>query len=272
MVRSWFVLLRGWRDAERPRPEGTRIPTQSVGTSMVLMMAVWLLAACGEPEIMPLRIQAAPWADGEVSIYQITDIENKPAGTATITFTAGATQIQEAAWTMQREVAAQGDHEVVVVEMTANGLRPALSTLTRLLGGDRRELVKSSYNQGQVDLELTTARDITTYERINVPSDVRDERTLLALTRALPLANGYATQVNSFLPVADLLERTTIHVTGQEQVQTPAGAYETWRVELITNRSESQAWISTSAPYILVKFVDGRTGGTYELRDYQLGQ
>jgi hypothetical protein len=156
--------------------------------------------------------------------------------------------------------------------MTANGLRPALSTLTRLLGGDRRELVKSSYNQGQVDLELTTARDITTYERINVPSDVRDERTLLALTRALPLANGYATQVNSFLPVADLLERTTIHVTGQEQVQTPAGAYETWRVELITNRSESQAWISTSAPYILVKFVDGRTGGTYELRDYQPGQ
>jgi hypothetical protein len=43
-------------------------------------------------------------------------------------------------------------------------------------------------------------------------------------------------------------------------------------VELITNRSESQAWISTSAPYILVKFIDGRTGGTYELRDYQPGQ
>lgn len=260
-------LWRCWRGAERL----VGIPTRCVGTSMVLIVAL-LLAACGQPAITPLRVQAAPWADGEVSTYQITDIENKPAGTATITFTAGATQITEAAWTMRREVAAQGDQEIVVVEMTASGLRPALSTLTRQLGGNRRELVKSTYNQGQVDLELTTAKDITTYERINVPSDVRDQRTLLALVRSLPLANGYATQVNSFLPVADLLERTTIHVTGQEQVQTPAGAYESWRVELTTNDSESQAWVSTSAPYILVKFVDGRTGGVYELRDYQMRQ
>ena len=267
MVSGWFSLSSLWRDAERP----VCIPTRSVGTSIVLLVLI-LLAACGQPEITPLRVQPAPWADGEVSTYQITDIENKPAGTATITFTAGATQIQEEAWTMQREVAAQGDQEIVMVEMTASGLRPVLSMLTRQSGSDRREQVKSTYNQGQVDLELTTAKDITTYERINVPSDVRDQRTLLALVRALPLANGYATQVNSFLPVADLLERTTIHVTGQEQVQTPAGAYDTWRVALTTNGSESQAWISTSAPYILVKFVDGRTGGTYELRDYQMGQ
>lgn len=270
MVKGRWALWRLWRDI-RGAERLVCTPIRSVGTSIVLIV-VLLLAACGQPEITPLRVQAAPWADGEVSIYQITDIENKPAGTATITFTAGATQIGEEAWTMQREVAAQGDQEVVVVEMTAGGLRPALSTLTRHLGADRREFVKSTYNQGQVDLELTTARDVTTYERIHVPSDVRDQRTLLALVRALPLANGYATQVNSFLPVADLLERTTIHVTGQEQVQTPAGAYESWRVELTTNDSESQAWVSTSAPYILVKFVDGRTGGVYELREYQMGQ
>lgn len=271
MVKGGLVFGHGVGGAERR----VCIPTRSVGTSMVtsiVLLVMVLLAGCGEPEIVPLQVQAAPWADGEVSIYQITDMENKPAGTATITFTTGATQLQAEAWTMQREVAAQGNQEIVVVEMTATDLRPALSILTRQLGSDRRELVKSIYNGGQVDLELTTAQDITTYERINVPSDVRDQRSLLALVRALPLANGYATQVNSFLPVADLLERTTIHVTGQEQVQTPAGAYATWRIELSTNASESQAWISVNAPYILVKFMDGRTGGVYELRDYQSGQ
>lgn len=270
MVKDGFILLRrlsGWKDAARP----IGIPTLRMGTPIVLLVMLWL-AGCGEPELQPLQVQPAPWANGEVSTYQITDIENKPAGTATITFTVGATQLQVEAWTMEREVAAQGNQELVVVEMTATDLRPALSTLTRQLGGDRREQVKSTYNQGQVDLELTTAQDITTYERINVPSDVRDQRTLLALVRALPLSNGYATQVNSFLPVADLLERITIHVTGQEQVQTPAGAYETWQVELTTSDSESQAWISVNAPYILVKFVDGRTGGVYELRDYQREQ
>lgn len=238
----------------------------------LLAMGLVLLAACGQPTITPLQVQAVPWANGERSTYQITDINNNPAGTATIELTTGATQISEEAWTLRREVAAQGDQEVVVVEMTARGLRPAFSLLTRLLSDNRREQIKGTYNGGQVDLELTTAQDVTTYERINVPSDVRDQRTLLALVRALPLADGYATQVNSFLPVANLLERTTIQVTGQEQVQTPAGAYETWHVALTTPDSESQAWVSTSTPYILVKFVDGRTGGTYVLSDYQIGQ
>lgn len=276
MVKSYLLLCRslvgvlslapGRWDAERL----VGVPTRRVGTSILILGMV--LAACGQPAIVPLRVQAVPWANGERSTYQITDINNSPAGTATIEFTIGATQIPEEAWTMRREVAAQGSQEVVTVEMTASGLRPAISLLTRQSGDNRREQVKSTYNQGQVDLELTTAQDITTYERINVPSDVRDQRTLLALVRALPLANGYATQINSFLPVADLLERTTIQVTDEEEVQTPAGAYTTWRIALITPDSESQAWVSTSAPYILVKFVDGRTGGTYELSDYQIGQ
>ena len=261
--------MKEWR-GDAQRPVGVR--TLNLGTLVVVFMAMLLLAACGQPKIQPLQVQAVPWANGERSTYQVIDLNDNFAGTATIEFTAGATQATGEAWTMRREVAAQGDQETVVVEMTASGLRPALSTLVRLLSGNARQLVKTTYNSGQVDLELTTAQDITTYERINVPSDVRDQRTLLALVRALPLAAGYATQVNSFLPVANLLERTTIQVTGQEQVQTPAGTYETWHVEFNTPDSQSEAWVATAAPHILVKFMDGRTGGTYELRDYQAGQ
>lgn len=263
------MIVKHWRkDAARP----VGVSTLHVGTRVILFVAVLLLAACSQPEIQPLQIQTVPWANGERSIYQVIDINKNFAGTATIEFTSGATQAPGEAWTMRREVAAQGDQETVVVEMTASGLRPALSTLVRLLGGNSRQLVQTTYSSGQVDLELTTAQDIKTYERINVPSDVRDQRTLLALARALPLAEGYATQVNSFLPVANLLERTTIQVTGQEQVQTPAGTYETWHVEFSTADSKSEAWIATGAPHILVKFIDDRTGGTYELREYQAGQ
>ena len=263
-----MIVKYAREDAARP----VSMPTLNVGTGVVVFIAMLLLAACGQPALQSLRIQAAPWANGERSTYQVIDVNQNFAGTATIEFTAGATQIPAEAWTMRREVAAQGDQETVVVEMTASGLRPALSTLVRLLGGNTRQLVKTTYNSGQVDLELTTAQDIKTYERINVPSDVRDQRTLLALVRALPLAEGYATQINSFLPVANLLERTTIQVTAQEQVQTPAGTYETWHVEINTPDSQSEAWIATGAPNILVKFMDGRTGGTYELREYQAGQ
>lgn len=261
--------LHGRQDAEHP----VCIPTQSVGMSKLLVILITLLfAACSQPQIEPLRIQAVPWTDGEHTIYQITDINNTFAGTATFTLMAGATQTAEGGWTLHREIAAQGDQEVVVIEMSSTGLRPLLSTLDRVLGGNARQRVKATYSSGQVDLELTTAQDITTYERINIPSDARDQRTLLALVRALPLAAGYATQVNSFLPVANLLERTTIAVIGQEQVQTPAGAYEAWQIELRTPDSESTAWVATGPPYLLVKFTDGRTGGTYELREVQAGE
>jgi len=261
-------LYQRHRDAERLGS----VPTRSVGTrKLLLVLWVWLLAGCGQAQIQPLRVQAVPWANGERSTYQVIDLNSDFAGTATIEFSAGATQIEEDAWTMRREVAAQGDQEIVVIEMSTSGLRPVLSTLERMLSDNRQQQVKTIYSSGQVDLELTTAQNVTTNERINVPSDVRDQRSLLALVRALPLANGYATQVNSFLPIANLLERTTIRVIDQEQVQTQAGDYTTWRVEVSTTDSESQAWIAIGAPYILVKFTDGRTGGTYELQEYQEG-
>ncbi len=244
---------------------------QRLGRYLPLLIGLLIAACSGQPAIEPLRLQAVPWANGERSTYQVIDLNDNFAGTATIEFVRGTVHVEGDGWTMRREVAAQGDQEVVVVEMSAVGLRPAFSTLIRVLGTGRQQ-VKTTYSSGQADLELTTAQDVTTYERINVPSDARDQRTLLALVRTLPLRVGYATQVNSFLPVANLLERTTIRVVKEEQVETPAGTYATWLIELSTPDSQSQAWIATGAPYRLVKFVDGRSGGTYSLQAYEAGQ
>ena len=242
----------------------------------LLYLCCWLLiggglSACSQPTIEPLRLQAIPWTSGERSTYEVIDLNDAYAGTATIEFTSGAEHVGGDAWTMRREIIAQGDQEIVVVEMNATGLRPAFSNLLRMTG-PAREQVKTTYTTGQADLELTTSKDVTTYERINIPSDARDQRTLLALVRTLPLRMGYATQVNSFLPIANLLERTTIQVLKEEQVETPAGTYTAWLVELSARDSKSQAWIATGAPYMLVKFVDGRSGGTYSLQAYEAGQ
>jgi hypothetical protein len=227
-----------------------------------------LLAACGNPEPQPLILGPIPWADGEQSVYAVTDLNGEYAGTTTITLDAGAATIDGDGWTLRREVTTQGDQEVVVVEMGMPGLRPSLSTLVRLLGTARQQ-VTATYAGGQVDMELTTARDVTTYERRNIPSDARDQRSLLLLARALPLAPTYATQLNSYLPVADLLERVRIVVEGVEEVDVPAGRYQSWHLSLRVSDSETEAWIAVDAPHQLVKFIDGRSGGTFELRDYR---
>lgn len=228
-----------------------------------------VFVACSSPEIQPLILNPLPWADGEQSVYVVTDVNGDYAGTATFTLTAGAATVAGEAWTLRREVTTQGDQEVVIIEMAAKGLRPRLSTLVRILGTGRQQ-VKATYESGQVDMELTTARDITTYERRNIPSDARDQRSLLVLARALPLAEGYATELNSYLPVADLFERVTIVVEGIERIEVPAGEYMSWHLFMRTNDSEVEAWLAVDAPYPLIKFIDGRSGGIFELRDYRL--
>lgn len=226
-------------------------------------------SGCGNNvEMQPPRFGDPVWQDGEVSTYTITNIEGESAGTMTLALNAGKPASGDAdagpAWTVQREIKSS-INEIVTVEVNER-LRPKLSSLLRS-DSQGSEKVVTTYSSGQVGIELTNRRDMITYERMSVPSDAYDQRTLLAFARLLPLADGYATQLNSFLPIVGRLERTTLRVRGREEVSVPAGSFDTWRITLETPTTETEAWIGTAAPYPLIKFIDGRNGGTFELKE-----
>lgn len=235
--------------------------------TLVLNCCLLLFFTACQPEIQPLSVGTIPWADGESSSYRITDINGDFAGNATITLSAGAATVDGEGWTLRWNMLAQGDQEAIVVEMQSPGLRPSLSTLVRTRNAGR-EAVKATYASGQVDMELTTTRNIITYERVNIPSDARDQRTLIQLVRALPLAEDYTTQVNSFLPVTALLERVTVAVVRQEVIAVPTGSYQSWLVELRTSERTSQLWVGVEAPHQIFKYIDAYSGATYELEEY----
>lgn len=233
-------------------------------------LAVLLLAGCGsqgDPE--PLRFNAAPWSSGEVAEYQVVDADGVSAGTARITLTAGASA-NPSGWTLQREVSGHGDREVVVVEMAGDDFRPYMSTLVRI-SSDGVEQVRANYSFGEVNMELTSKLNVTTYEKRDIPSDVRDQRALVAIVRALPLAPGYWTNINTYFPITGLLERVSVRMIGEEQISVPAGTYTTWHVDLELGDSSSQLWLSQQAPFPMVKFVDGRSQATYHLINFQAG-
>ena len=238
-------------------------------TRLALTLSLLLLVAC-QPEPQPLKLGAIPWADGESSRYRVTDINGDFAGSATMTLTAEAATVRGEGWTLQQQVVAQGDQEEVVVEMQSPGLRPSFSSLVRNRSEGREE-VKATYTSGQVDMELTTSRNVITYERVNIPSDARDQRALIQVVRTLPLAEAYLTQINSFLPITNLLERVTIAVAQQEAVAVPAGSYQSWLVELRTSERTSQLWIGVETPHQILKFIDAYSGATYELEEYTAG-
>jgi hypothetical protein len=225
---------------------------------------VALLAACGQAAPQPLLFGPAPWPDGEQSIYTLTNAGGQQVGSAVYTLTSAPGKEGEDAWRLVRSITALGSTETMTLTMDAAGFRPQASQLERVSAGGR-ETVDALYSGGQVDLTLNTRQNIMTMQREQVPSDARETVALPMLLRALPLANSYATQISVFLPVAAQLERITARVIGEEMVQTPAGSFAAWVVELDAGDAESKAWIAQEAPHVLVRYIDGRNDATLEL-------
>jgi hypothetical protein len=235
--------------------------------TLLLGALVGLVMGCGQAEVQPLRFNAAPWQPNEMSLYELTDINGNYAGTARYDLT----QLEDATWNLRREINAQGTQEIIVVDMGESGFRPLQSALFRI-DGDGTEIVNTVYSGSEANLELTTKQKVMTVERISIPSDAREQATLVMLLRALPLAANYAVRLNVFLPIVGTLDRVTASVVGEEQVTTPAGTFATWHVRMATADSETEAWVAQAAPYPVVKFIDSRNGGIFELSEFQMGE
>ncbi|MEX1021079.1 MAG: DUF3108 domain-containing protein [Litorilinea sp.] len=237
--------------------------------ALLLGLLAGTLGACGAAEIQPLTFEPAAWTDGELSEYRVTDTRGEFVGTLRFAIQQGAAADE---WQILREIVGPGTQDSVTVLVQGNGFRPQHADLIRV---DSRgeEQIRTVYSGSQADLELTTRQDITTYERISITSDVRDEATVLMLVRALPLAQDYATRVNVFTPILGSMERMTIEVVERETITTEAGEFDSWRVT-VEGRDRSlgiEAWVAVDAPHPVVKFIDGRNRGTFELVDFQTG-
>jgi hypothetical protein len=257
--------------AGRPQSAGRRPTWLTLLAPALLLFAALLPAACAQAEPQALLFGTAPWTSGERHTMSLTDRDGQQVGSAIYTINAAENAAGEPVWAFEREIAALGSQEVITVTMDAEGFRPQASRIWRLNDGGQ-ESVDAQYTGGQVDMVLNTRQNIMTMQRAQVPSDARETVTLPLLLRALPLAEGYATQVNVYMPIADQLERLDVRVTGDEALQTEAGSFATWVVALDTRDAQSRAWIGKEAPYPLVKYLDGRNNATLELTEYVPGE
>ncbi|MBE2238561.1 MAG: DUF3108 domain-containing protein [Caldilineaceae bacterium] len=235
------------------------------------LLVISLAGACSRPTPVALLFNPAPWQDGETHIFRVTDVDGNRAGQATFRAVAGDNDANEKIWSLTRTIQTQGDTEEITAKVSAVGFRPASSYLVRSNAAGT-ETVDAQYNGPAVDMVLTTRADVMTNQRVEVPSDVREAATLPMIVRALPLARGYATQLNAFLPIVGQLDRVTVSVVGDEQVTVPAGVYDAWVVTLDTGDAVSRLWIAKAAPYPLVKYIDGRNKATFELESFVADQ
>ncbi len=225
-----------------------------------------VLAGCGgggSADFQPVRVGEIPWSDSEVTLYQITNANGDDAGQMRISLS----DVDAESKLMRREIGGAFREDLAII-MKANNLRPIESSLSRP-HTDGEETIIAVYNGSRVSMQFTTKRNITTDQQASIPSDSYDYRSIMMLLRALPLESGYATKVNGYLPISGALERMELIVNRGETVEVPAGSFETWKVLMNTSSSRSQAWISTEAPYLLVKYEDGSNGATFELQSVE---
>ena len=235
-------------------------------SSLLLALSFLFFAlSCGSAQPQPLIFGEPVWADGETSAYRVTNREDRIVGTAT--FQVGRSE-QGGGWTLVREIIDAGVSELATVEMQQVGYRPVYSHLVRTFGGGK-QVVETQFEGARVEIALTNRQGNKVYQRVQVPSDIRDERTLLLIMRALPLAQGYATRINSFLPIAGQMERVALQVRRSESVSVPAGPFDTWVVELKASDRTTRAWVAQTAPFPVVKFIDGRSQATFELTGFE---
>ena len=84
-----------------------------------------------------------------------------------------------------------------------------------------------------------------------------DNESSLWLWRSIPFAEGYDQAYVS----ANALDRTqqtvSLRVPQREQVEVPAGKFDTWRILLRNGRAVRTAWISIAAPHQIVRWDNG---------------
>lgn len=254
-----------------PKQPISKQPTSKQQWSVLLYAVLaFVLVACGAAEIQPLTFEPAVWRGGEMSEYRITDANGELAGTLRYDINQGSAGDE---WQIRRTVAGGALQDVAAVTVRGTGFRPQSAQLVRM-DNQGEEQVLTTYDGSRAELTLTTRQDVTTYERVSITSDVRDEATLVMLMRALPLREDYATRLNVFTPILGTMERMTISVNGQETVETPAGTYDAWHVTLEGRDPDRsiEVWVAVEPPHPVVKFIDGRNRGIFELTGFQPGE
>lgn len=227
---------------------------------MGLLMLALLVAACssgGGANVPELTLGSAPWQDGEKIIYDIVDQKDNKLGTSEFTFAQDGN-----AWVLSASDRIDGPdpakpaiEQIAKVRIDATTLKPLGKEKTIQRSGTDAKL-NITYTGGKLEIKATV-NGKNQHVAIDVPASAIENDQLLMTLRALPFAEGYEARFVNVVPDNAAKINTTVRVKGKEQVDTPAGSVEAWRVELDFGQAKQTAWYQVAAPNQMVQYDNG---------------
>lgn len=202
---------------------------------------------------MPLL--PAPWVDGEEMRLDIKFPTGYKLGTAIYRVRAGERDGRKT-WRFSSRLFA-GTQQASRVEAEAESLRPIHAWWKISVMGE----VEVNYYPGHAELKAPGAQQP---KKVELDSVVYDNEQAAQLIRRLPLTLNYQTTLQIFSGLAGgNIIPLGVKVVAQEKVETPAGSFECYQVEL--SPVGQTFWWSADAHRYLVKFQAG--GVTAELSE-----
>ena len=221
-------------------------------TAMCLAAFAVLLAGCGQSGGEGLGLGGAPWQDGATARYQWLDGSGSEIGTSEI-----ACVREGDAWVITQSDQITGFDQAFEVRVSAATLAP-LGEHKRIQSADTEAEITTRYEGGKLEIEATVNGEARSAS-VDVPAHVLDNDQLLMTLRALPFAEGYRGEVVVVVAQNALKVPMEITIQGQEQIEVPAGTFQTWRVELLAAQTKQTAWYQVDAPHMLVLYDNGTT-------------
>jgi hypothetical protein len=193
-----------------------------------------------------ITLQPAPWTDGEEMRLNVDLGGGMKVGFAEYSVRAGETN-GEKTWNFASHIGAAGSQSVSHVVVDAATLKPLTSVWKHTELGE----TAATYYPDHADL-ITTGKDET--NRMEFQGSVIDNEEAVEWMRCLPFADGYKNSQQVLTTLGGHVVTVKMNVTGPEQVQVPAGTYETYKVTLNIGQT---FWYSSDPKHYLVKFEAG---------------
>lgn len=206
-------------------------------------------------QFAPLKLQPAPWVDGEVMQLRMVSAAGGEIGT--IIYTADTTEkAGKKLWLIRSHmvVTLQNMLQDTAVEAERDSFEPVMGRTTNSEMGDYR----AAYQPDKVTL-TTGIKGKETSKAFDVKGPVFDNEQAIYLIRRLPLAEGYKTSFTIFSVMGGDTVECRIEVRGKEKIDVPAGAFECYKINLQVwwgeyKKLEHELWFSQDARRYLVKY------------------
>jgi hypothetical protein len=205
-----------------------------------------------------LKLNPAPWSDGEVMRLRIDSAAGAEIGT--IIYTAAAIKVAgKDAWRIESYmvIPMTNMEQFTRVDAERDSFAPIDSRTYNTMLGDYR----AQFGTGKVKLSIGSKSEKSSRE-VDLEQVAFDNEQALYVIRRMPLADGYHGSFPIFPVVQGGVMEATVQVTGKEKASVPAGTYDCYKVTLKVNNAgspllEHKLWLSADKHQYLVKYDSG---------------